>query len=326
MAERLAAIPGVETVGAINTLPLEKGPTTGFWVEGRPQLPRDQWAGVNYRNITPDYFRALSIKVVEGRGFEERDNASAPLAVLINRATAERDFADENPVGRRINLGGRDSNNQPIWFEIIGVVANVRSIELNTEPAPEIYTASSQDAFANMSFVLRTSIEPAGLTAAVRQAVQSVDKAQPVSDVRTMERIVSDAITQPRFNLALLAVFSGIALVISAAGIYGVTSYTVSQRTHEIGIRMALGAQASDVLKMVLGQGLRLIAVGIFSGLIASFLLTRFLTSLLFGISATDTFTFAIVALILTGVALVACFVPARRAAKVDPMVALRYE
>jgi len=326
VAERLAAIPGVETVGAINTLPLEKGPTTAFWVEGRPQLPRDQWSRVNYRNVTPDYFRALSIKVVEGRGFEERDNASAPLAVLINQATAERDFAGENPVGRRINLGGRDSNNQPIWFEIVGVVSDVRSIELNTEPAPEIYTAASQDTFTNMSFVLRTAIEPAGLTSAVRQAVQSVDKAQPVSDVRTMERIVSDAVTQPRFNLALLAVFSGIALILSAAGIYGVTSYTVSQRTHEIGIRMALGARARDVLKMVLGQGLRLIAVGIISGLIASFLLTRFLSSLLFGISATDTFTFAIVALILTGVALVACFVPARRAAKVDPMVALRYE
>ena len=326
VAESLAAIPGVETAGAIDTLPLGKGPTTGFRVEGRPQLPRDQWAGVNYRSVTPDYFRALRIPVVQGRGFDERDNTSGPLAVLINQATAERDFAGENPVGRRISFGGTDRNNQPIWFEIVGVVANVRSIELNTEPAPELYTAAFQDAFPSMSFVLRTSMEPAGLTAAVRQAVQSVDKAQPVSDVRTMERIVSEAVTQPRFNLALLAVFSGIALVLSAAGIYGVTSYTVSQRTHEIGIRMALGAQARDVLKMVLGQGLRLIAVGIISGLLASFLLTRFLSTLLFGVSATDTSTFIAVALILTGVALGACFVPARRAAKVNPMVALRYE
>jgi predicted permease len=326
VAERLGAIAGVETVGAINTLPLEKGPTTAFWVEGRPQLPRDQWAGVNYRNVTPDYFRALSIPILQGRGIEERDTAQAPLAVIINQATAERDFAGENPVGKRINLGGTDSNNQPIWFEIVGVVANVRSLELNTEPSPEIYTATFQDAFSNMSFVVRTTIEPASLTAAVRQTVQGIDKAQPVADIRTMEKIVSDAVTQPRFNLALLGIFSGIALVLSAAGIYGVTAYTVSQRTHEIGIRMALGAQGNDVLKMILVQGLRLSAVGVAFGLLASFFLTRFLASLLFGISTTDTFTFAGVALILIGVALVACYVPARRAAKTDPMVALRYE
>jgi putative ABC transport system permease protein len=326
VAERLGEIPGVETVGAINTLPLEKGPTTAVWVEGRPQLPRDQWPGVNYRNVTPDYFRALSIPVLQGRGFDERDNGQAPLAIIINQAAAERDFAGENPVGRRINMGATDSNNRPVWFEIIGVVSNVRSLELNTQPAPEIYTAALQDAFANMSFVVRTTIEPSGLAAAVRQAVASVDKAQPVADVRTMENIVSAAVTQPRFNFALLAVFSAIALVLSAAGIYGVTAYTVSQRTHEIGIRMALGAEGRDVLKMILGQGLRLTAIGVAFGLLASFLLTRFLSGMLFGVGATDVSTFAVVALILTGVALVACFVPARRAAKTDPMVALRYE
>ena len=326
VAERLTAIPGVETVGAINTLPLEKGPTTAIRIEGRPLLPIDQWPGVNYRNVTPDYFRALSIPILQGRGFEERDNAQAPLAVIINQATAERDFAGEDPVGKRINFGGMDNNNQPIWFEIIGVVSNVRSLELNTEPAPEIYTSSLQDAFANMSFVVRAGIEPSGLTAAVRQAVGSVDKAQPVSDIRTMEKIVSDAVNQPRFNFALLGIFSAIALVLSAAGIYGVTAYTVSQRTHEIGIRMALGAQGRDVLKMILGQGLRLAIIGVAFGLLASFLLTRFLSSMLFGIGATDAWTFVGVALILTGVALGACFVPARRAAKTDPMIALRYE
>jgi predicted permease len=326
VAERLNAIPGVETVGAINTLPLEKGPTTAIWVEGRPQLPRDQWPGVNYRNVTPNYFSALNIPILQGRGFDERDNAQAPLAVLINRAAAQRDFAGEDPVGKRINTGGTDNNNQPIWFEIIGVVSNVRSLELDTEPAPEIYTSAFQDAFANMSFVLRAAIEPSGLTTAVRQAVQSIDKAQPVADIRTMEKIVSDAVTQPRFNFALLGIFSAIALILSAAGIYGVTAYTVSQRTHEIGIRMALGAQGRDVLTMILGQGLRLTAIGVGAGLLASFLLTRFLSSMLFGIGATDTLTFAVVAIILTGVALVACYVPARRAAKTDPMVALRYE
>jgi Acidobacterial duplicated orphan permease len=324
--ERLRAIPGVEAVGAINTLPLAKGPTFAFRVEGQPPLPVDQWPAANYRNVSPEYFRALNIPILQGRSFDNRDQASAPPVAIINQATADQDFAGENPVGKRINFGSTDSNRQPIWFEIVGVVANVRSLELQEAPAPEVYLAESQDAFASMSFVMRTTVEPAILTAAVRQAVQEVDKAQPVSDIRTMENIVSDAVTQPRFNLILLGIFGGIALLLSASGIYGVMAYTVSQRTHEIGIRMALGARAGDVLRMVMGQGLRLTVIGISCGLLASLLLTRYLSSLLFGISATDALTFAVVALFLAGVALVACFVPARRAAKTDPMVALRYE
>jgi putative ABC transport system permease protein len=326
VTERLSAIPGVDTVGAINTLPLAKGPTTGFRVEGRPLLPRDQWAGVNYRSVTPDYFRALNIPVVQGRAFEERDNVTSPLVVLINQATAERDFAGENPIGKRINTGSVDRNNQPYWFEIIGVVANIRSLELNTEPTPEIYLSHAQDVFGSMSFVIRTTVEPTSVAPALRQAVQEVDKAQPVSDIRTMENIVSESVTQPRFNLMLLGVFSSLALLLSAAGIYGVTAYSVTQRTHEIGIRLALGARPVDVLKMVVGQGMLLILIGIGIGVVASVFLTRLMTTLLFGVGATDPVTFVVVALILTGVALLACFVPARRAAKTDPMVALRYE
>jgi putative ABC transport system permease protein len=326
VTERLSAIPGVDTVGAINTLPLSKGPTTGFRVEGRPLLPRDQWSGVNYRNVAADYFRALNIPIVQGRAFEERDNVTSPLVVLINQATADRDFAGENPLGKRINTGGTDRDNQPIWFEIVGVVANVRSLELNTEPTPEIYLSHSQDVFGGMSFVIRTTIEPASLTAAVRQAVQEVDKAQPVSDIRTMENIVSESVTQPRFNLVLLGIFGSLALLLSAAGIYGVTAYSVTQRTHEIGIRLALGARPVDVLKMVVGQGMVLLLIGIGIGVVASIFLTRLMTTLLFGVGATDPMTFAVVALILTGVALMACLAPARRAAKTDPMVALRYE
>ncbi|MEK6410274.1 MAG: ABC transporter permease [Acidobacteriota bacterium] len=326
VTERISAIPGVESVGAINTLPLAKGPTAGFRIEGHPLLPADQWPGGNYRNVNPDYFRALNIPVVQGRGFEERDNASAQLVAMINQATADQDFAGENPIGKRINFGNVDSKRQPVWFEIVGVVANVRSIELQEDPLAEVYTASLQDAFVGMSIVIRTTIEPAGLTAAVRQAVQDVDRAQPISDIRTMDNVVSESVTQPRFNLTLLGIFGGIALVLSAAGIYGVMAYTVAQRTHEIGIRVALGAKAPDVLRMILGQGLRLTAIGIVIGLVGSMLLTRFLSTLLFGVSPTDPLTFAVVALFLMGVALVACFVPARRAANTDPMVALRYE
>jgi len=167
--ERLRAIPAVEAVGAINTLPLEKGPTFGFRIEGRPELPIDQWPGANYRNVTPDYFRAMSIPILEGRPFEERDDASHPLVAVINQAAADTNFPGESPVGKRINFGGTN-NNQPVWFEIVGVVGNVRSIELREEPASEIYLSYLQDVFSGMSFVIRTQIEPAGLAAAVREA------------------------------------------------------------------------------------------------------------------------------------------------------------
>ncbi|HKP11444.1 MAG TPA: ABC transporter permease, partial [Blastocatellia bacterium] len=324
--ERLRAVPGVQEVGIINTLPLAKGPTAGFRIEGRPPLPPDQWPPVNYRAVSPDYFRALSIPVLQGRSFNGHDNASAPMAVMINQAAADRDFAGENPVGKRINFGSVDRNGQPTWMEIVGVAGNIRSLELQEAPAPEVYTCELQDPFVNMSVVVRTTVEPAALAATVRQTAQEVDRAQPVSDIRTMENLVSDAVTQPRFNLILLGIFGCIALVLSASGIYGVMAYTVTQRTHEIGIRMALGAGSRDVLRLVMGQGLRLAVTGIGFGLLASFLLTRYLSSLLFGVSTTDALTFGAVAVFLGAVALTACFIPARRAARVDPMIALRYE
>jgi putative ABC transport system permease protein len=323
--DRITAIGGVESAGLINMLPLGKGPTTAIRVEGRPVTPPDQWPGVNYRSVSPDYFRALDIPIVQGRAFNERDNDSVPLVVIINQASAERDFAGENPLGKRINMGG-SNNGKPIWFEIVGVVASVRNIELNTEPMPEIYTSYMQDPFGGMSYVIRTTVEPASLAAAVRQSVQEVDREQPVAEIRTMDTIVTDAVTQPRFNLVLLGIFGSIALILSAAGIYGVMSYSVTQRTPEIGIRMALGAQAADVLKMVVGQGMILVAIGIVVGLIASFALTRLMSSLLYGVSATDPMTFVGISVLLAGVALGACFVPALRAAKVDPTEALRYE
>jgi putative ABC transport system permease protein len=313
-------------VGAINTLPLSKGPTLAFMIEGRPPLPPDQWPGANYRNVTPDYFRALGIPIVRGRAFGEHDNLAAPQVVLVNQALAQQDFRGEDPVGKRVSFGGSDKNNQPIWLEIVGVVSNVRSIELQEEPLPEIYTASLQDAFSNMSVVIRTSGEPGALAAAVREAAQDVDRGQPVADIRTMENIVSESVTQPRFNVTLLGVFGAIALILSAAGIYGVTSYTVSQRTHEIGIRMALGAKAPDVLQLVMRQGMKPALTGLAIGLAAAIALTRLMKSLLFGVTATDPVTFAALALLLLCVALLACYFPARRATKVDPMVALRCE
>jgi putative ABC transport system permease protein len=245
---------------------------------------------------------------------------------MINQALAQRDFPNEDPVGKRITLGNVDDNNQPIWFEIIGVTANVRSEELREEPPPELYFSSKQISFPKMAVVLRSTVDPESLAPALRQAVAEVDRTVPVADVRTMEHIVSESVTQPRFNLFLLGLFGAIALMLSAAGIYGVTAYTVTQRTHEMGIRLALGAQVSDVLKLVLGQGIAVIGIGLVVGLAAAFALMRLMRSLLFGVGENDPLTFAAITVVLFLVALLACYVPARRATKVDPLIALRYE
>jgi len=321
--QRVSAIPGVTAVGAINTLPLDKGPQAAFRIEGRPPLTIDKWPSGNYRCVSTDYFRTMNIPVVQGRAFNDRDTENAPRVAMINQAMAAREFANENPVGKRISLG---NNGEPIWWEIIGVAGNVRSIALREEAAPEFYLSSLQDSFANMSLVVRTTVEPTSVAAAIRGASAEVDKSAAVSDVKTMEHRVSAAVTQPRFNLFLLGLFSGIALLLSAAGIYGVTAYSVTQRTHEFGIRLALGAQVSDVLRMIVKQGMLLIGAGIVVGLLASFALTRLLRTLLFGVSVTDPLTFVAITVLLALVALLACYVPARRATKVDPLVALRYE
>jgi putative ABC transport system permease protein len=324
--QRVQATPGVETAGFINTLPLAKGPTAGFRIEGRPLLTTDKWPGGNYRTVSPDYFRAMNIPIVQGRVFTQRDNLQTPLVMLVNQALARRDFPNEDPVGKRISFGNTDANGQPVWFEIVGVANDVRSLELKEEPAPEFYLSTLQDSFTGMSLVVRTNVEPEGIAAGIRRSVNEVDKTAPVSDVKTMEHVVAATVMQPRFNLFLLGLFGGIALLLSAAGIYGVTAYTVTQRTHELGIRLALGAQVGDVLRMILAQGMKVISAGVFLGLLAAVALMRLLRGLLFGVSATDPLTFVAIAFVLVFVALVACYIPARRATKVDPLEALRYE
>ena len=324
--EKVTALPGVLDAGLINTLPLDKGPTAAFRVEGRPVTTVDKWPGANYRVVTPDYFRAMSIPILQGRGYSERDNDNAPRVIMINQEIADSIFPGENPIGKRINFGNNEDNGQPRWFEIVGVVANVRSVELREKPESELYFSAYQDMWPRMSLVVRSSVDPASLGASVRNVVNEVDKTIPVSKVETMEHVVSQSITQPRFNLFLLGLFSVVALLLSAAGIYGVTAYTVSQRTHEVGIRLALGAQVGDVLKMILGQGMAVIGIGLVLGLVAAFGLMRLLKSLLFGVGENDPVTFVAITLVLFVVALVACYVPARRATKVDPLVALRYE
>jgi putative ABC transport system permease protein len=323
--QNVAALPGVQDVGAINTLPLSNGPTVGFSIEGRPPTTPDKWPGANYRSVSPDYFRALSIPLVQGRAFTEHDKEGTPSALIVNQALADEDFPGENPVGKRITFGGPPDQTVQ-WFEIVGVVANVRSLELREEAAPELYFSSLQNPFEGMSLVVRTSVEPAGVAAGIRQAVNEVDKSVPVSNIETMDHRVSESVTQPRFNLFLLGLFSVLALLLSAAGIYGVTAYMVTQRTHELGIRLALGAQVGDVLRMILGQGMAVILVGLALGLAASLVLMRVLRSLLFGVSERDPVTFVVISLTLMLTALLACYIPARRATKVDPLEALRAE
>ena len=324
--EKVSAVPGVQAAGLINTLPLEKGPTLAFRVEGRPITTPDKWPPANYRVVSPDYFRAMGIPVLQGRAFTDRDGENAPRTIIANQQLVHEIFPDENPIGKRVTFGRTDENQQPIWFEIVGVVANVRSLELREEPTAELYFSALQDFWPGMSLVVRSSVEPSSLSGSVRQVVNEVDKSVPVSDVKTMDHIVSESITQPRFNLFLLALFSTVAMLLSAAGIYGVTAYTVTQRTHELGIRIALGAQVSDVLKMILGQGMAVIGVGLVIGLASAFALMRLLRSLLFGVGENDPLTFAAITLVLLLVALAACYIPARRATKVDPLEALRYE
>jgi ABC-type antimicrobial peptide transport system permease subunit len=301
-------------------------PSTSFRVEGRPILPLDQWVLTNFRSVSPDYFRAMNIPIMQGRDFAEADDFNAPARVMINQALAQREFPGENAVGKRITLPNTKANGEPVWFEIIGVTANIRSAELSEETPPEFYFTTRQAPFEQMAVVIRSTVEPQSLAPSLRQAVADVNRSVPVSDVKTMEHIVSESITQPRFNLFLLGLFSGVALLLSAAGIYGVTAYTVTQRTQELGIRLALGAQVRDILKMIVGQGMLVIAIGLVIGLAAAFALTRLMRSLLFGIGQNDPVTFGAITLVLLFVAFIACYIPARRAAKVDPLIALRYE
>jgi putative ABC transport system permease protein len=326
ITERVAAVPGVREVGVINTLPLQKGPTLRFRIEGRAPLTIDKWPPANYRTVSPNYFHVMNIPVLQGRTFTRGDNEQSRTVLMVNQSLVDKNFSGENVVGRRINFGRTDDNQQPVWLEIVGVVADIKNLELKEPPEPEVYFSTLQGPFQTMSIVIRSNTEPTSLVSAVRQAVAEVDKTVPIADFETMERLVTESVMQPRFNMVLLGLFSGIALLLSAAGIYGVTSYTVTQRTHELGIRLALGAQLGDVLKLILQQGLIVIFIGVAIGLGAAFVLTRLLKTLVFGVSTTDPLTFLGITLLLSLIALIACYIPARRATKVDPLVALRYE
>jgi predicted permease len=323
MMERIRALPGVRSSGVVNALPITGGPSTGFVIEGRPTPRLGEEPGADIRVADPGYFPAMAIPLVAGRVFDENDRATSPRVVVINQTLARTFWPTENPLGKRITM--KDWG-PPLTGEIIGVVGDVKGDGLDAAVGPMIYWPYTQFSLIFNTVVVRTEGDPVRMTAAVEAQIWSVDKNQPVSRVRTMEALLSDSVARRRLYVVLLGVFSGVALLLAAAGIYGVVSYSVNQRTREIGIRVALGAHRRDVLRMVLGKGVQLALIGEAIGFLVALGLARLIASMLFGVAAADPTTFAAVALLLTSVALAACFFPARRAIRVDPMVALRYE
>jgi putative ABC transport system permease protein len=325
LMEKVKTLPGVQEVGASNVVPLgDNDFVLAFEIDGRPPLPPGAGQSTNFYSISADYFKAMGIPLLQGRVFTERDTKDSPKVAVINETMAKKMFPDEDPLGKRITFGRRDD--KPEWFEIVGIVGDVKHYGLDQTTTMQTYEPYTQQTFTSMMLVVRTAGEPTSLTAAIRNEVLSLDKEQPISNIRTLDQFVSTSIAQQQFSMLLLGVFAAVAMVLAAVGIYGVLSYAVTQRTHEIGIRMALGAGQGDVLRLVVGHGMLLTLIGVGAGLAAAFGLTRLMSALLFGVSATDPLTFTLIALLLITVALLACTVPARRAMKVDPMVALRYE
>ncbi len=323
LEERIKNLPGVTDVGASTRITLNEYNWTGdLTVEGRPV--EDYFREVRHKEITPSYFRTMKIPMMEGREFEPSDNANSTQVVIVNQALADLYFPGENPLGHRVKFTKPTIDST--WHTIIGIVRGEKQDGMDVAIKPEVYKSYLQDPRSQMTFAVRTVNDPESLIGAVRGEIRALDKDLPAFDIKTMTEILSASLAQKRFAMLLLCIFALVALILATVGIYGVISYSVTERTHEIGIRMALGAAKRDVLKLIVGQAALLALMGVGLGLVASFLLTRLMESLLFGVSTTDPITFALVATLLTTVALVASYIPARRAMRVDPMVALRYE
>jgi putative ABC transport system permease protein len=320
--DELETLPGVESVALASSLPLGFNLVFPFAVEGRTANPADATQAA-FSSVSPDYFSTMGIPLRAGREFTARDNKDARNVAIINETMARRFFANEDPIGKRVKV---DYLNQPTSLEIVGVVGDTKQSSVADQTSVGIYVSYFQYPWFSSLLIVRTATDAASFALPVQRAVWSLDKDKPINYVKTMNQLLSESVAQPRLYVFLLSVFAFVALALAIVGIYGVMSYSVGQRTREIGIRMALGAQQSDVLKLVVRQGAILISIGVAVGLVAAFALTRVMSSLLYAVEATDPVTFFGGAVILAGVALGACFVPARRATKVDPMVALRYE
>ncbi|HET6892977.1 MAG TPA: ABC transporter permease, partial [Pyrinomonadaceae bacterium] len=324
LVSRVESVPGVESAAVINYLPLGgSNSSDAFLVEGTPDPPPGQEFIGRYRVCSPKCFETLGIRLVRGRVFAEEDRAGATPVIIVNQTLANRYWPNGDAIGKRMRFTG--PLDQSPWLQVIGIVKDVKH-DLSIPITPDFYLPHAQDPWNSMVLVAKTKVEPASLAGAIREQVWAIDKDQPVFDVRTMEQVRSISMSVYSFSFGTLAIFAGIALILAAIGIYGVMAYAVSQRTHEIGIRMALGARARDVLGMVIKTGMTMAVIGVVVGLAVAWAVTRFMKSLLVDVSPTDALTLSLVSLGLLAVALLACFLPARRATKVDPLVALRYE
>jgi putative ABC transport system permease protein len=325
LSDRVASLPGVRSVGSVNGLPLTGlGGGLQFAVVGRPAPPAAQWPIALQRSVTPGYFRTMGIPLVEGRPFAASDDLQAPFVILVNRTLARRYWPGSSAVGGRLAIGMDPGN--PRVAEIVGVVGDVAAARIEGEDWPAIYNAFAQTPVPATTLVVRCAGSPLALARAVQREVRNLDPDQPVADVRTMDDVVSESVSGARFNTGLLVAFAAVAFILAAVGIYGVIAYDVSERINEIGIRMALGAQPSDLLRMVLVQGARMAGCGIAAGLALSFALTRLMSTMLFGVNPTDGYTFAAISILLAVVALTASYLPSRRAMALDPLSALRHQ
>ena len=324
--EKLATIPGVEVAGGVNPLPLGQNQTSrSFMPSGAAPLPRGNHPGASYLLVKLDYFKAMKIPILQGRDLNRADTKDSPPVVMINEAFAKKHFPDRSPIGQQVFMD--QPENKTLAREIVGVVGNTRHDSLAEAQGPEMYVPFAQDAGRSLDIVLRvSSANLVGLSAEVKRAVREIDKDLYVPALEPMTNFLALHLAQPRFNMMLLAVFAGVAMILAAIGIYGVIAYSVTQRTREIGIRMALGAQKAQMLGMVLRQSLTLVLIGIAVGFLVALGATRVMATLLYGVGANDFSIYAVVIMLLGAAALLASYIPARRAMKVDPMVALRYE
>jgi putative ABC transport system permease protein len=320
--ERIEALPGVTDASGVVTLPLSGAfESTDLILPGRESVTETQRPEADYTAVTPDYFRTMQIPLLKGREFTSQDRKGSPGVVIINEALARSQWPNQDPIGKRFRIGFEKEPR-----EIVGVVGSIKQTTLDAEVRPAMFMPHLQSPNGGMTVLVRTTGEPLAIAAAVREQVRGLDKEVPVTHIRTMDQVFGASVAQPRFSMLVVALFALLALVLSAVGIYGVMAYSVSRRAHEIGVRMALGARRGQVLKLVLKEGMTLVALGIAIGLFGAFALTRLLATLLFGVSAKDPITFIAVSTLLAAVAFIACYIPARRATKVDPLVALRYE
>jgi putative ABC transport system permease protein len=328
---RIAGMPGVESAAFSNGIPLGQTSDTSFAIVGRPKPEQGKQPQTMFYVTSPDYLQAMGIRLVKGRFFNAQDTQHSPRVAVIDETFARQQFPDQEPLGQRIAGDGKDNPDA----EIVGVVGHVKHFGLDAieRVQPQLYFPFNQAPddmlpflAPRMNIIVRTTADPLSLTAAVRREVQALDPNQPVYNVNTMERTIEESLVTQRLSMTLLAFLAALALILAAVGIYGVMSYTVTQRSHEIGIRMAIGAQQRDVFKMVIGRGMMLTLIGVVLGLVGAFALTRLMATMLYDVAPTDPTTFVSIGILLTVVALVACYVPGRRATKVDPLVALRYE